>query len=64
VIDVWKVAQATLTEKELHAYTLRHRHRLSLRQIALALDLSVSSVRSRLENCDRKMTRALTREAA
>lgn len=59
--DLWLIAADVLTPKELHAYELRHRHNLSLRQIALALDISVSTVRQRLFNADRKIAGATTR---
>jgi DNA-binding CsgD family transcriptional regulator len=61
---LWKVAAAELTPKQLHVYELTHRHRLSLRQISLALDISVSTVRTHLESADRKMSAALRRQAA
>jgi len=62
--DVWKVAAATLTAKQLHVYELTHRHNLSLRQISLALDISVSTVRTHLEAANRKMAAALRKQAA
>lgn len=59
MIDVWKVAADELTEKQLTVYSLKHRRKLSLRQIALATGASVSTVRTHLEAAERKMARAL-----
>jgi DNA-directed RNA polymerase specialized sigma24 family protein len=58
-VNLWELAKQTLTQKELYAYELRHRHQLSLRQISLALGVSLSTTRDRLDNADRKMAAAL-----
>lgn len=59
--QLWQLAQDTLTPKELSAYELRYRHNLSERQISLALDISRSAVRDRLENANRKVAAAARR---
>lgn len=51
------------TTKELETWTLREQG-LSLRTLALALDVSVSTVRTRLHNADRKIELELRRNAA
>lgn len=52
-----ELATTVLTANELEAWTLSERG-MSERTIALALDISRSSVRSRLENARRKLARA------
>lgn len=62
--DYWKTAGEVCTEKELETLRLSRRHGMSLRSISLALDVSVSTVRQRLANADRKIELALRKEAA
>lgn len=58
-----QIADQTLTAKELEAWTLADRG-MSERAIALALEVSRSSVRSRLENARRKIRAARRKDAA
>lgn len=46
-----------LSEREYAVYELREVHRFSLRQTALALDISISTVRSTEERIERKLRR-------
>jgi DNA-binding CsgD family transcriptional regulator len=57
------LAATVLTPRELEAWQLSDRG-LSERAIALALDISRSAVRSRLENARRKLHRARRKDAA
>lgn len=57
------LAPTTLTANELEAWTLADKG-ISERAIALALDISRSAVRSRLENARRKLHRARRKDAA
>lgn len=61
---LWQIADAELTDRQLEVYRLRHRHRLSHRQIALALDLDASTVRGHLAAADRRIVAALRKDAA
>lgn len=56
------IAETELTERELISYRLHHQG-LSYRTIAIALDLSVSTVRDRIKNSRRKILRAKARAA-
>lgn len=56
-------AHKVCTPKELAAYELAYRH-MSERNIALALHISRSSVRSRLENANRKIKDNYRKDAA
>jgi DNA-binding CsgD family transcriptional regulator len=58
-----ELAATVCTPKELEVLQLAHRG-MSERSIALALDISRSAVRSRLENAIRKITRARKEQAA
>lgn len=57
------IARTVCTEKELQAYELAERG-MSERTIALALDISRSAVRARLENAHRKIRLAKKETAA
>lgn len=58
-----QIARSHCTEKEYAAYELHYR-RMSERAIALALNLSRSAVRARLENARRKIDQARKEQAA
>lgn len=58
-----QLAVTILTPSELEAWTL-HDRGLSQRTIALALDISRSAVRARLENATRKISAARRKDAA
>ena len=53
VRDSWLAAGCT--KKQLAVLELRYQSGFSLRQIALALDLSVSTVRTHLQAADRRV---------
>lgn len=57
------IARTVCTPKELEAFHLATKG-MSERAIALALDISRSSVRARLENAHRKIHRARKEQAA
>lgn len=58
-----ELARAVCTPKELDAHEL-HARGMSERSIALALHISRSAVRSRLENARRKISAARRKDAA
>lgn len=62
-MDDRDLARTALTPNEYQAWILNDRG-MSERAIALALDISRSSVRSRLENARRKLARARREQAA
>jgi DNA-directed RNA polymerase specialized sigma24 family protein len=59
----WTAAAQVCTTLELQTLQLRDRG-LSLRQAALAMNVSVSTIRSRLFSADRKIELALRKEPA
>lgn len=61
--DLIRLATQVCTPKELQAYELAARG-MSERAIALALDLSRSAVRARLESAKRKIEQARKEQAA
>jgi predicted DNA-binding protein (UPF0251 family) len=59
-----KIASELLTLDELETWFLRERRGMSQRNIALALGVSRSTIRSRLENAARKLANAQKEPAA
>lgn len=57
-------SEGGLTEREWDAWRLSRVSRLSYRTIAMGLDLSVSTVRDRIRNADRKIERRRRGEVA
>jgi DNA-directed RNA polymerase specialized sigma24 family protein len=63
-LDVWAVAREACTEKQRQVLELRQRHGMSLTSTALALQVSVSTVRGHEREGTRNLARALERRSA
>ena len=59
----WDTAREVCTEKQLRVLTLREKHGFSLRQIALACDISLSMVRDHLAAAHHNIDKALRTSA-
>ena len=57
--DVWEVAREACTERQFRIFELHEKQQLSVYSIALALDLSPSTVRTHLRAAERNVRRAL-----
>lgn len=59
----WQTAREVCTAKQLRVLELRERHGFSLRQVALACDISLGTVRVHLEAAHRNVHKALKAKA-
>jgi hypothetical protein len=62
--DYWTTAAQVCTPLELATLELHIRNELSLRSISLAQDVSLSTIRTRLFNAQRKILIAQRKDAA
>jgi DNA-binding CsgD family transcriptional regulator len=58
--DLWQIAETVLTDRQLHVCRLIWVRRLSIRQTALILDVSPSTVTSHLRTSRRRIAAAIT----
>lgn len=61
--EYWQTAGEVCTAKQLRVLELREKHGFSLRQIALACDISLGTVRIHLEAAHRNIHKALKASA-
>ena len=58
-VEIWTIARKVCTEKQLHVLELREGHGMSLRTIALSMDIDHSTVVGHLNAARRRIAKEL-----